>query len=303
LTIDPIIEAIDQTSAAISAHWSKHWIIGFSGGKDSSATLKIFLEGYRKSPVKIAKVSLIYCDTGVENIVLDRYVKGLFDGMKDEFDRLQLPIKIIVLKAPVQDRFFVRIVGRGYPPPTNSFRWCTKSLRIEPVMRYIESQSDQNSVVVLGLRQNESVQRDRSFWPESGEYWQRQREGKIKYDIFLPIIRLDVPQVWDAIFWLSAPEALRPHALEELYRGASGECPIIKAPQSPPCASGRFGCWVCTVVRRDKSAMELVRSGRTELEPFLQFRDWLAQFRNHPKNRWPTRRNGSEGLAANSQTG
>jgi DNA sulfur modification protein DndC len=152
LTIDPIIEAIDQTSAAISAHWSKHWIIGFSGGKDSSATLKIFLEGYRKSPVKIAKVSLIYCDTGVENIVLDRYVKGLFDGMKDEFDRLQLPIKIIVLKAPVQDRFFVRIVGRGYPPPTNSFRWCTKSLRIEPVMRYIESQSDQNSVVVLGLR-------------------------------------------------------------------------------------------------------------------------------------------------------
>jgi DNA sulfur modification protein DndC len=42
--------------------------------------------------------------------------------------------------------------------------------------------------------------------------------------------------------------------------------------------------------------MELVRSGKTELRPFLQFRDWLAQFRNDPANRWATRRNGSNGL-------
>jgi DNA sulfur modification protein DndC len=98
------------------------------------------------------------------------------------------------------------------------------------------------------------------------------------------------------IFWLSSPKTLNPSVLEELYRGASGECPIVKAPQSPPCASGRFGCWVCTVVRKDKSAIELVRSGKTELRPFLQFRDWLAQFRNDPKNRWATRRNGNKGL-------
>jgi DNA sulfur modification protein DndC len=102
--------------------------------------------------------------------------------------------------------------------------------------------------------------------------------------------------VWDVIFWLSDPKSLNPNVLEDLYRGASGECPIVKAPQSAPCASGRFGCWVCTVVRKDKSAMELVRSGKTELRPFLQFRDWLAQFRNDPKNRWATRRNGNKGL-------
>jgi hypothetical protein len=105
-----------------------------------------------------------------------------------------------------------------------------------------------------------------------------------------------VPLVWDALFWLPAPRSLRANALQELYRGASGECPVIEAPQSPPCASGRFGCSVCTVVRKDKSAMELVRSGKTESSPFLQFRDWLAQFRNDPGNRWPTRRNGSEGV-------
>jgi DNA sulfur modification protein DndC len=296
LTIDPIIEAIERTATAIRDHPSKHWVIGFSGGKDSSATLKIFLEGYRKARVKIAKVSLIYCDTGVENIVLDNYVKGLFEEMKNEFAKLELSIKIEVVRAPVQSRFFVRIVGRGYPPPTNSFRWCTKALRIEPVMRYIEQQLNEEVIVVLGLRRNESAQRDRSFGPEGGDYWQRQREGTAKYDIFLPIIGLDVPRVWDAIFWLPTPKSLRPDVLEELYRGASGECPIVKSPQSPPCASGRFGCWVCTVVRKDKSAIELVRAGRKELIPFLQFRDWLAQFRNDPKNRWSTRRNGSKGL-------
>jgi DNA sulfur modification protein DndC len=117
-------------------------------------------------------------------------------------------------------------------------------------------------------------------------------DGKSKF----AIIGLDVPLVWDALFWLPAPISFRANVLEELYRGASGECPVIKGPQSPPCASGRFGCWVCTVVRKDKSAVELVRSGKTELNPFLQFRDWLAQFRNDPSNRWPARRNGSKGL-------
>lgn len=107
---------------------------------------------------------------------------------------------------------------------------------------------------------------------------------------------MTVPEVWDAIFGLSLPRALNKYTLETLYRGASGECPVIKAPTAPPCASGRFGCWTCTVVRKDKSASELIKSGHFQLEPFLMFRDWLAEFRNDPANRWRTRRNGRAGL-------
>ena len=44
------------------------------------------------------------------------------------------------------------------------------------------------------------------------------------------------------------------------------------------------------------SARELIKSGHGELEPFLEFRDWLAEFRNDPNNRWKLRRNGSTGL-------
>jgi DNA sulfur modification protein DndC len=293
---DPVLHAIEITAEAIKARSSAHWIVAFSGGKDSSAALKIVLAGYKRANVLLRQATVIYCDTGVENPVLDMYVKKLLLEMELEFRRVSLPLSTRLLKAPVQDRFFVRIIGRGYPPPTNSFRWCTTGLRLNPVSKFIEKLDPENTVVVLGLRGAESRQRDRSLKQSHDLYWQKQREGKGNYDLFLPIVGLGVAEVWDAVFWLDAPISLNPNLLERLYRGASGECPIIKSPQAPPCASGRFGCWTCTVVRKDKSARELIKSGHSELKPFLAFRDWLAEFRNDPGNRWEKRRSGSVGL-------
>jgi DNA sulfur modification protein DndC len=130
----------------------------------------------------------------------------------------------------------------------------------------------------------------------SDRYWQKQREGKGDYDLFLPIVDLDIPEVWDAVFALQSPQSISPQTLERLYRNASGECPVIKAPNAPPCATGRFGCWTCTVVRKDKSAKELINAGYDELVPFLAFRDWLTEIRNDPARRWPLRRNGTQGM-------
>jgi DNA sulfur modification protein DndC len=168
-------------------------------------------------------------------------------------------------------------------------------LRIKPVAEFIAREDPQNTVVVLGLRKAESRQRDRSLALSEDLYWQKQREGKGEYDLFLPIVEMGLPEVWDAIFCLSSPKSLDKTHLEQLYRGASGECPIIKSPAAPPCSSGRFGCWTCTVVRKDKSAAELIRAGHLELKPFLAFRDWLSEFRNDPLNRWSTRRSGAKG--------
>jgi DNA sulfur modification protein DndC len=296
LSDDIILSAIDITSEALADRHTAHWIIAFSGGKDSSAALKIFLSAYRKIEEKPESVTIIYCDTGVENPILDAYVKSLLGLMGSEFAEDGISISIKILKAPVEDRFFVRLIGRGYPPPTNSFRWCTTGLRIRPVSRFIASQNPDNTVVVLGLRQAESQQRDRSLSKNPQLHWQKQREGRGNYDIFLPIINLGIPEVWDAVFALSRPKSIDSQILETLYRDASGECPVIKSPQAAPCASGRFGCWTCTVVRKDRSARELVRSGYRELEPFLAFRNWLADIRNDPLRRWPQRRSGAEGL-------
>ena len=235
----------------------------------------------------------------MENPILDAYVKQLLSRLHDEFTERQLPIKCHVLQAPIRDRFFVKLIGRGYPPPTNTFRWCTKNLRILPVSRFIANaaaaDAGTDAVVALGIRRNESVQRDRSLSKTQG-HWDVQREGNSEYKLFLPIINLGVAEVWDAIFMLDRPLSIDSLSLESLYKDASGECPVIKAPQSPPCASGRFGCWTCTVVRKDKSSIKLVEAGYTELAPFLDFRNWLVRIRNDPNRRWPERRNGGKGM-------
>jgi DNA sulfur modification protein DndC len=296
LTDDVILRSIEIAKHAILEKPHAQWVLAFSGGKDSTAALKIMLSAYKRAQLTDLKFTVIYCDTGVENPILDSYVKKVLRDLDTELRDLAPSFKTKLLKAPIQDRFFVRIIGRGYPPPTNSFRWCTNGLRIRPVAAFLEQQDPTDTIVVLGLRKAESQQRDRTFAASADVHWQKQREGNRSYDLFLPVAELDVAEVWDAVFWLRAPTTIDPHSLEELYRDASGECPVLRAPTAPPCASGRFGCWTCTVVRQDKSARELIKSGYSQLRPFLDFRDWLAQFRNDPSKRWPKRRNGSQGL-------
>jgi len=296
LTDDPILCAIEATVGALRSRSNAHWVVAFSGGKDSTAALKILLAAYRKSGLQSLNLSVIYCDTGVENPILDHYAKSALARLSKELEELGPTFKTHLLKAPVQDRYFVRIIGRGYPPPTNSFRWCTTGLRIRPVSRFIEAQDPRNTVVVLGLRRSESQQRDRTLNSALEGRWQKQREGNKDYDLFLPIVDLAVSEVWDSVFWLSKPRSIDSSALQDLYRDASGECPVIRAPQAPPCASGRFGCWTCTVVREDRSAKKLIEAGYSELQPYFEFRAWLSEIRNDPAMRWPKRRNGTAGM-------
>lgn len=293
---DSILCAIDATVGALRSRANAHWVVAFSGGKDSTAALKVLLAAYRHSGLQALNLTVIYCDTGVENPVLDLYVKSALERVSEELQELGPTFKTQILKAPVQDRYFVRVIGRGYPPPTNSFRWCTTGLRIRPVSRFIEAQEPKNTVVVLGLRRSESQQRDRTLRDPPGQRWQKQREGNKDYDLFLPILDLSVPEVWDTIFWLSKPRSIEPAVLQDLYRDASGECPVIRAPQAPPCASGRFGCWTCTVVRQDRSAKKLIEAGHSILQPYFEFRAWLSEIRNDPTMRWPKRRNGTAGM-------
>lgn len=287
-----ILEAIEVSQKALRDNPDVHWIIGFSGGKDSTATLKIFLSAVNKVGLGKSRVTLVYCDTGVENPLIDNYVKSLFRNLDTEFARSGMNISTQILKAPVAERFFVKVIGRGYPTPTNSFRWCTKNLRIKPVEKFVSLHSDQTKIVVLGIRRDESEQRRRTIKKSGDSHWQIQNESKAKTQIFAPIVNLDVPDVWDSVFWLNFPRSVQPKLLEKIYFDASGECPIIKSPLAPPCASGRFGCWTCTVVRKDKSATKLIDAGYTQLEPYLAIRNWLSIFRDDKSKRWPERRNG-----------
>lgn len=289
---EEIETAIRVTQEALETNSDARWVIGFSGGKDSTALLKIFASASLSARRVPKQISIIYCDTGVENPILDLYVKSLLNELQIEFGT-RSPFRIEILSAPVSHRFFVKVIGRGYPPPTNSFRWCTRYLRIDPVSRFIHAAASTNAIVALGMRKSESQQRNRSIDKNGGGIWQTQSASSRKYRLFVPLLELSVEDVWSCIFDLPYPEAIDNKKLATLYREASGECPIIRAPESAPCASGRFGCWTCTVVRQDKSSQTLISSGHKELEPFLEFRNWLSEIRNDRSRRWTRRRNGT----------
>lgn len=290
-----IASAVERCAQAIQGAPGREWVIGYSGGKDSTATLKVFLSAARRAGIQNEPISVVYCDTGVENPELDFFAKAALRRLADELPHDFPRCRVEVLRAPVSERFFVRVIGRGYAPPSNRFRWCTKGLRILPVERYLKSKGG-DAVVVLCLRYGESVQRDRSLQGHSGSdlLWQKQREGATR-DLLLPVIDFGLESVWLAAQGLDYPKAIDTLGLEELYRGASEECPMVRSPISPPCASGRFGCWTCTVVRRDRSTENMIRKGKTWLAPYLEFRDWLQKFREEKSLRWPTRRNGVAG--------
>jgi DNA sulfur modification protein DndC len=113
--------------------------------------------------------------------------------------------------------------------------------------------------------------------------------------VYCPIYDWDTLDVWESLIELERPNCIDVAELARIYKSAGGECPIIRDPKAPPCGKGRFGCWTCTVVRRDRAVGNLIESGHDDLQPLLRFRDWLAAVRNDYDLRCRFRRNGSRG--------
>ena len=62
-----------------------------------------------------------------------------------------------------------------------------------------------------------------------------------------------------------------------------GECPLVVDHQ-PSCGDSRFGCWVCTLVKQDKSMSAMVQNDleKSWMEPLLQLRNDLTE-KDHSK--------------------
>jgi len=272
------------------------WFLCFSGGKDSSALLSLVFSSLTeiRSPTKPVKV--IFADTGVEVPLVEKFVKKTLRGIKCEAMEYNIPITTQTVKPRLNDRYFVKVIGRGYPPPTNKFRWCTDRLRTGPVQRLITRIGDGKSVVLLGLRQGESMERDRllSRCQTNNEYFYRQR-GTVRTKIYAPIVRYTVRQVWTILKQKEIPISIDANKLISIYKSASGNNSKILNSTDDLVSKGRFGCWTCTVVRKDKAVTAMVQDGHPEFAPLLVFRNWLAQIRDDPNYRCPRHRDGSTG--------
>jgi DNA sulfur modification protein DndC len=274
------------------------WFVGYSGGKDSSAVLTLVFNALLEIQRKHKPVGVVYCDTGVEIPPISRYVTRTLKAIQRESRAVGIPLRVTVAKPRLDDRYFVKVIGRGYPPPTNIFRWCTDRLRINPVKNIIEANGRcGRSIVLLGVRLGESIERDRTIRRHNtkAKYYLNQG-GSTTTQIFSPIIDYSVIDVWSTLKYSQLPKSISHSTIGQLYKDAGSECPVFKETKGTPCGKGRFGCWTCTVVRRDVSVGSMIQNGYEELSPLFAFRNWLAEFRDQPEFRCKTRRNGTAGL-------
>ena len=281
-TVDALMVEIGELYAADSIPW----VIGYSGGKDSTAVLQLVWVALQNLPKheRIKPVYVISTDTLVENPIVSLWVSKSLDKMGEEAGRQELPLTAHKLTPATESTFWVNLIGRGYPAPRPKFRWCTERLKINPSTRFIGSvvQEHGEAILVLGTRKAESAARARVMERfEKGRVRDRlSPNGSLPNSfVYSPIEDWTNDDVWMFLMQVGNPWGYNNKDLLTMYQGATagGECPLVVDTSTPSCGDSRFGCWVCTLVEKDKSMQAMIQNDEEKewMLPLLELRNEL----------------------------
>lgn len=267
---------------------TRPWIVGFSGGKDSTVVLQLIWNALLEidKNKRTRDVHVVCNDTLVENPIIEQYVDIVLYKIQTEATKQSLPIIVHKSIPPLDETFWIKLIGLGYPTPNSQFRWCTERLKIDPTSNYIKSmvKERQEAIVVLGTRSAESANRAKSIkkYEIKGNRLSEHSTLKNAF-IYMPIKSLVVEEVWGYINSVPSPWGADNKTLFNIYADASSddyECPtLVTNKNSPSCGQSRFGCWTCTVVKVDKSTTALIENGYTWLQPLLDIRNYGIEIR------------------------
>lgn len=261
------------------------WVVGYSGGKDSTASLQLIWKALESLPEakRTKTVHVISTDTLVENPVIAAWVEVSLGQMKVQAMAQRLPIKPERLVPSLGNRFWVNLIGKGYPAPRPKFRWCTDRLKISASTKYIQDLSEANgeAILVLGQRRGESQARDKvmeQYGSSTRQRLSRNKDPKLsRVWVYLPIETWSSDDVWEYIVETPNPWGVSNQDLFNIYRGATpdSECPIVVDKSTPSCGDSRFGCYVCTMVSQDKSMKAMIQNDEEKawMQPIMDFRD------------------------------
>lgn len=301
-----VFEDIIQEMALVYQHDNRPWMIGFSGGKDSTMLCCLVLQMLQRLPAEKRKktVYIVSSDTMVENPIVRDYMHNMSKMINENCGHLNVKADIIYPK--VEDTFWSKLIGLGYPTPEPpGFRWCTERLKIQPMNAYTMETIRNNGeiVILLGVRKAESTYR-------ANHIRAREIEGKLLIPhkdienayVYNPLTEIPNEQVWRFLLMDDAksPWGSDNKYLFSLYQGEHfhlgeeqsviGEIDENKIPVT---GNSRFGCWICTMVKEDKSLKAFIDGGETWLEPLRDYRDWMLEKRSTPSARETKRRNGA----------
>ncbi|WP_367715113.1 DNA phosphorothioation system sulfurtransferase DndC [Nitratireductor sp. GISD-1A_MAKvit] len=280
------IEALKQEIVDLYLSDEIPWVVGYSGGKDSTAVLQLVWlaladlpEDERSKPVYV-----ISTDTLVENPVVALWVSKSLDRMGKQAADQGLPLTSHRLTPAPENTFWVNLIGRGYPAPRPKFRWCTERLKINPSTQFIGSvvQKHGEAILVLGTRKAESIARAKVMerYEEKRVRDRLSPNGSLPNSyVYSPIEDWSNDDVWMFLMQVGNPWGYNNKDLLTMYQGASadGECPLVVDTTTPSCGDSRFGCWVCTLVEKDKSMHAMIQNDEEKewMLPLLELRNHL----------------------------
>ncbi len=284
-----LVEDIQKLTTEIQELYSLDaipWILGYSGGKDSTTVLQLVWNAIATlPPAKRTKtIHVISTDTLVENPIVSAWVRHSLEQMKVAAQTQGIPIEPHLLQPEVKDTFWVNLIGKGYPAPRHQFRWCTARLKINPANRFIRDMVRANgeTILVLGTRKAESTKRAATM--------EKHQVGRVRDRlspnaslpnslIYSPVEDWRNDEVWLYLMQWQNPWGQSNKDLFSMYRGATAdnECPLVIDTSTPSCGTSRFGCWVCTMVNQDKSMEAMIQNDEEKewMQPLLDIRNEL----------------------------
>ena len=288
-----IIEGLKETIRNLYLADDIPWVIGYSGGKDSTATLQLVWFALEELPREKVKkpVHIMHTNTLVESPVISKWAYNSVKNMQEKSDEKRLPFVTHILTPEVDQTFWVNFIGRGYPFPRKKLRWCTDRLKIQPVNNFIQKKIAEHGeiILVIGTRKAESQNRARTM-----AKYEKMRVRELLSPnptlanelVFSPLEDWTDNDVWAFLMQYKNPWGYSNKELLTLYRGATSdnECPIMLERNMPTCGKSRFGCWVCTMVERDKSMAAMIANDEEKawMTPLLEFRN---EFGDESKDR------------------
>ncbi|MFB2939343.1 DNA phosphorothioation system sulfurtransferase DndC [Aerosakkonemataceae cyanobacterium BLCC-F154] len=288
-SVTDLVESVQAITTEIQNLYSLDaipWIVGYSGGKDSTAVLQLVWNAIAELPEekRTKTIHVITTDTRVENPIVSAWVRNSIKRMKISAEEQKMPIEPHLLHPEIKDTFWVNLMGKGYPAPRNAFRWCTDRMKIQPVNNFIRDivRLNGETIVILGTRKAESAKRAATMSKhEVGRVRDRlSPNGRlINSLVYSPVEDWRNDEVWIYLNQWQNPWGNSNKDLFTMYRGATAdnECPLVVDTSTPSCGDSRFGCWVCTMVSKDKSMEAMIQNDEEKewMQPLLDIRNEL----------------------------
>lgn len=272
------MERIEQSWALLDTLTSyPHWFLAFSGGKDSTTLLVLTVEFLQRQRSSNVQLEILYADTRLEIPPMAQHAARILKHVNNIATVKSLPIRVHIIRSPVEESFWVLMLGKGYPAPGFRFRWCTDRLKVRPMNRLARTlcPDPYRAVMLVGVREGESQERDRRlrFGCGRGECGPAMVGKTSIFPTAAPLLNWRACEVWNFLIF-TAPGWGWP--TEELWR-LYGEDERV-----------RYGCWVCPLVREDRAMSAAIASAdgeRPVLEAMANFREELLHITRDPNNR------------------